>query len=87
MNDRSTEEKNLFVIAGTPFRDFPQPPSDQPGSELVKCPQCNKKMWLSKKKRQMILSMNDLFVACWYCILEMQFNGDFKDAEIRAFNI
>lgn len=56
-----------FLIC-PPLSQYPKPPDDQPGCRLVECIHCNKQMWLSAKKVNMIESgipENNVF--CYEC--------------------
>lgn len=84
-------KKELVVVACPPFHDFPEAPRDQSESTKVDCPKCNEKMWLSKKKKALLLFNSclnrDIFLACYHCITTFaNENPDFfKKADM--FNI
>lgn len=82
-----TEKNKLFVIPGMPLEHFPEPLDEQPGSELCTCNHCGNKMWLSKKKRALVLSIPDAFVGCWICILDFSKTGAFEIGDVEQFNI
>jgi hypothetical protein len=48
-------KKDCAIIMCPPLCDYPEAPNDQPGCELFDCPKCNNKMWLSEKKRGLLL--------------------------------
>lgn len=81
------EDENLFIIPGMPFKDFPQAPEDHPGSKLVKCKHCDKQMWLSEKKRLLIMEHPDPFVACWHCLLDLAKKGEMKCDKLFRIDI
>ena len=79
--------KQIFIIPGMPFADFQFPPIGQPGSELSNCKYCGKKMWLSEKKRALIMEMPDAYIGCWHCLLELAKTGVFKASELMRMDI
>ncbi len=81
------DDENLFIIPGMPFKDFPEAPEDHPGSKLTKCKYCDEKMWISEKKRLLIIEKPDAFIACWLCLLDMAKNGEMKAEKIIRINI
>jgi hypothetical protein len=81
------DDEHLFIIPGMPLKDFPIAPTDQPGCKLVTCNHCNKKMWLSEKKRILIMEHPEPFVACWHCLLEMAEKGDMKCDKLIRIDI
>lgn len=81
------EEQHLFIIPCPPIKDFPEAPEDQPSSEIVKCKHCDKGMWLSKKKRLLIMEKPDAFVSCWHCLLDMAEKGEMKFEKMIRVNI
>jgi ssDNA-binding Zn-finger/Zn-ribbon topoisomerase 1 len=65
--------KNDFVIvACPPLSDFPESPKDQSESTLVDCPKCNSKMWISQKKKGVLMFSSclnrDILFACYHCV-------------------
>lgn len=67
-------KKDCAIIMCPPLCDYPEAPNDQPGCELFDCPKCNNKMWLSEKKRGLLLfsscANKFIFLACYNCIKE-----------------
>jgi hypothetical protein len=70
------DEKLTFIFCA-PLSKFPEQPKDYSSSCLVDCPMCKEKMWLSSKKREMILISNKanrkLIMYCFDC-----FEKEFK---------
>ncbi len=64
-----SSDETGYVIC-PPLSDYPQPPRDQPGCELEKCPHCSEKMWISAKKRNLrndkIISPENIY--CYTCM-------------------
>lgn len=59
---------------------------EQPGIELFDCPECLKKMWVSKKKRKLLKTCQqnnvDYLYACWNCMKEdFSENKDLRGAK------
>jgi len=65
-------KKQLFVFMCPTLSDYKKPPKKELDSELFDCPKCNKKMWLSKKKKKALLFAallnQDIMLGCYYCI-------------------
>ncbi len=78
-----------YIIMCPSLLLYPEPPKDQPGCELDNCPYCNKKMWISKKKRALreALAKKPLIVACYDCLTEMVAKGKLSHGTVRALNI
>ena len=59
------------TIICPPLADYPEPPEDQPGCELFDCPKCKQKMWLSSKKKGVLMFASvigkDIILACYHC--------------------
>ncbi len=64
--------EDLTIIMCPPLKDHPEPPGEQPGCKLFACPKCSNKMWLSKKKRGLLLfaslTNKDIFLGCYDCV-------------------
>lgn len=58
-------------IACPPLSEFEEAPKDQPNCQLTDCPKCKEKMWLSGKKRGVLMfaavSNRDIYLACYKC--------------------
>lgn len=90
----SKKNKDLVIIPCPPYSDFPDQPPDQSKSELIDCPLCKNKMWLSEKKKTTMLIAEqfnkDILMACYTCLNKfIKENKDlFKKAkEVKAVNI
>jgi len=78
---------DLVVIPCPDLKSFPEQPKDQSKCESFPCPECNENMWLSEKKREILIISNTLkkevILGCYPCILkkleEMKNNGDLVD--------
>lgn len=64
-----------IMIMCPPYPEYEEAPKEQSKSELRDCPKCNNKMWLSKKKKGIILFSalidKDIILACYHCITKM----------------
>jgi hypothetical protein len=67
--------ENLAIIICPPLHKYKEAPKDQPGSELFDCPKCNQKMWLSQRKKGVLMfyaGLNkDILLACYDCITKI----------------
>ncbi len=81
-------KKELVIITCPPLSDYPEAPKAQSRSELFDCPKCNAKMWLSSKKKGLIMFSacldRDILLACYPCIeKEVRTTSDrFRDHEM-----
>lgn len=66
------KKENLVVVMCPPLSDYPEAPKDQSYSELFDCPKCDAKMWLSDKKKGVLMLSSclntDILLACYPCI-------------------
>ncbi len=55
-----------------PVAQYREAPTDQPGSEQQNCKYCEKPMWVSQKKRDIIARYkeSELNVRCYNCMLD-----------------
>jgi len=79
---------NFVMIACPPYPQYQTAPEDQPNSELRDCPKCKGKMWLSGKKRGLLMFhavlKDEIFLACYDCVTKFakENRGFFDDAEM-----
>lgn len=63
--------KDLVVVICPPLSDYPEAPQDQSHSELFACPHCKNKMWLSDKKKGLLLFAacvkKEILLICYVC--------------------
>lgn len=66
---------NVVMIACPPHSDYLEAPKDQSRSELFECPECNQQMWLSEKKKGVLLLSScigkNIILACYHCFTKM----------------
>jgi hypothetical protein len=91
---KKDKNKELAIIICPTFSEFPEQPSDQSKCELIDCPLCINKMWLSQKKKILfIFSENinkDIFLGCYDCFEKFaKKNKDLfnKKENIKIINI
>lgn len=62
----------LVVIMCPPYPEYKEQPKDQSHCELFDCPKCKGKMWLSEKKKGVLMfaasAMCDILLGCYDCI-------------------
>jgi hypothetical protein len=67
-------KKDLVVITWPPLSDFSEAPKDQSASDIRECPLCDDKMWLSERKKGLIMfaacANQDILLACYNCIIK-----------------
>jgi hypothetical protein len=70
-----TDNNDLVVVMCPPHSDYPSAPKDQSHSELRDCPKCKNQMWLSEKKKGVLLFSScigkEIIFACYHCITKM----------------
>lgn len=73
------EPANLVVIVCPPLSYYPEAPKDQSYSELVDCPKCSNKMWLSAKKKALLevhsMFNDEILLACYNCFTKIVRKG------------
>lgn len=61
-----------FVIACPPYPKYVEQPKDQSLCELFDCPHCENKMWLSEKKKGILMfascTNKDIYLGCYECV-------------------
>lgn len=66
---------NCAIIICPPYPEFKEQPADQSHCELFDCPKCKGKMWLSDKKKGILMFASclekDILLACYDCITKM----------------
>lgn len=65
-------KKDLVVIMCPPLSRYKEPPKDQSHSDIFDCPKCKCEMWLSDKKKGILIFSSFLgkaiMLACYDCI-------------------
>lgn len=68
-------KKDCVIIMCPPLSKYKEAPKDQSHSELYDCPKCDSKMWLSDKKKGVLMFSSclgkDIILACYDCITKM----------------
>lgn len=63
------------IVMCPPHSDYPEAPKDQSKSELRECPKCKNQMWLSDKKKGVLMFSScigrEIVLACYHCITKM----------------
>ena len=58
-----------------PLEDYPEAPKDQSHCEPFDCPKCKQKMWLSEKKKGIIMlephTNNEILLVCYNCLKKL----------------
>jgi len=80
MNYNNLEEivqinNNIVMIMCPPYLEYKEDPKNQSASELRDCPKCKNQMWLSKKKKGVLMFASligkDIILACYHCVTKM----------------
>ena len=85
--------KDLVVIPCPNFAKFKIQPDDQSKCELIDCPMCGEKMWLSEKKMGVLeisrVLDKDIVIGCYDCIEKFAIENKllFKGSLIKPVNL
>jgi len=83
--------EDLAIIICPPYPEYKEAPKDQSHSELRDCPKCKEKMWLSEKKKGVLMFASclgkDIFLSCYDCFKKHAENGDLGVDSIRMVKI
>ncbi len=70
-----TDSRDLVFVMCPPYPEYKEAPKDQSKSELRDCPKCKNQMWLSQKKKGVLMFASclgrDIILACYHCITKM----------------
>lgn len=58
----------LGIIMCPSLKRYPEAPKDQPGCEVINCPHCGLKAWVSEKKRILMAGLKHFEVYCYDCL-------------------
>lgn len=73
----------INLIPCPPLSLYETQPRDQSLSEIVDCPHCNKKMWLSEKKKSLIKNNpHKITLLCYFCI-----ESELRNLKIKEFDV
>lgn len=65
---------DLVFIICPPYPEYKEAPKDQSAAELFDCPHCKNKMWLSQKKKGLLLfyscANKNIYLCCYNCSKE-----------------
>jgi len=66
------KENDLLIVMCPPYPEYKEQPKDQSHCDLRDCPKCSGKMWLSAKKKGILLFAASLekhiILGCYDCI-------------------
>ena len=66
---------DCVIVMCPPHSDYSEAPKDQSHSELHECPKCKNEMWLSDKKKGILMFSScigrEIILACYHCITKM----------------
>ena len=77
----------LVILMCPPLSDYPEQPEDHSKCEPFDCPKCGNKMWLSEKKKGVLLFSSllnrEIVLGCYPCITKYASDNRelFLDAE------
>lgn len=84
-------KKDLTVIACPPYPQYEEAPKDQSHCELRDCPKCNNKMWLSQKKKGVLMFSaclsKDILLGCYDCIKKIVEEDPYFFLESKMVNL
>lgn len=66
---------DAVIIVCPPYPEYKNAPEDQSHSELFDCPKCKQKMWLSEKKKGVLMFSSclnkEIILACYDCFRKL----------------
>lgn len=66
---------DAVMVMCPPYPEYKEAPKDQSASELRDCPKCKNQMWLSQKKKGVLMFAScihkEIILACYHCITKM----------------
>lgn len=70
-----SKKSELVIVPCPSYPEYKEAPSDQSVSELFDCPKCDGKMWLSQKKKGILMFSaclnREIYLACYDCIRKL----------------
>ena len=78
---------DFYFIPCPPLSDFAVELDDQSPAMALDCKYCGEKMWLSQKKKKLMMDKPELIPICWRCLTQKAMSGEFKDCEPETINI
>lgn len=83
--------KDAVMIMCPTLADYKEAPIDQSPCEPFDCPKCKEKMWLSAKKKGVILFAalveREVILACYNCITKMAEAGELPLLDAQQINL
>jgi hypothetical protein len=65
-----------------PLSLYHEPPKRKEKYQLFDCPQCDDKMWVSEKKKELIKIIDDLLLICRLCF-DKKLDEKYKDDDYK----
>lgn len=66
---------DLVIVMCPPYPEYKEAPKDQSHCDLFDCPKCKGKMWLSQRKKGVLMFSSclhkDILLGCYNCIKEI----------------
>ena len=84
-------DKKYAILFCAPHDGYPEPPPDYSAAELIDCPECHKKMWLTVKKKAVIKlcdqAKRPVLLLCFHCFMKKAEEGFFNHETISVGRI
>jgi hypothetical protein len=91
MNNLIKEEKDLVVVMCPPLSSYKEAPKDHSHSELFECPKCKEKMWLSERKKGILMFASclnkEILLGCYHCIKKITEDDPSLFSECEMVNL
>ena len=66
------KDNDCVIVPCPPYSKYKEQPKDQSHCELFDCPKCKEKMWLSERKKGMLMFASclekEIILGCYDCI-------------------
>lgn len=83
--------KDLVIITCPPYPEFKEQPEDQSHCELYDCPKCKENMWLSEKKKGVLMAAScfekEILLGCYHCIKKIVMDDPSILGESKTFEL
>jgi hypothetical protein len=82
---------DCVVVMCPPYPEYQEAPEDHSHSELFDCPKCNSQMWLSEKKKGVLMFSSclnkEIILGCYNCVKRLLEEPSLSTAEILKVDI
>lgn len=85
------KDNDYVIVMCPPYPEYKEQPKDQSHCDLFDCPKCKGKMWLSERKKGMLMFASclekEIIVGCYNCIKKMVMENPELITEAKKVNL